>query len=200
MSLYRPNPTRLWNRFDNVLNNSHKNDAAEQMAFKYRVLKHGQHTKQLTNKQQYARDVISNTMVCRNDVLICHPTSSSDVPGTIMMLCINPSDTVNGDQFIQQPRRNMGVDSNNFPDGYSNLNSAVFFPAPILSYTSPTLSWTFPPCNIPVLSANIYKDGAFLINVVNGTNSIEPTEIGIYTITSLNGNVSSIDGVGIFVN
>jgi hypothetical protein len=202
MSLYRPNPTRLWNRFDNnILDNSYQNAAEEQMAFKSRVLKHGQHTKQLTNKQQYARDVLQNTSICRNTATICHPTSSSDVPGNIMMLCTNPMDTVNGDQFIQQPRRNMGINSNNFPSGYSNLKSAIFFPAPILYYTSPILSWVFPPCNIPVLSVNIYKDNVFLLNVTNNVNSIETTEYGTgtYTITSLNGNVSSIDGDGISV-
>jgi len=168
------------------------------MAFKVLVLKHGQHSNRLTNNQQYAKNVISNTPVCRNNTLICNLTSSSDVPGNILMLCTNPADSINGDQFIQQPRRNMGNDSNNFPEGYSNLNSAIFFPAPILLYTSPMLSWVFPYCNIPVLSVNVYKNGVFLINVTNtnNTNSIKIIENGIYTVTSLNGSVLSIDGIG----
>ena len=123
---------------------------------------------------------------------LCHPTTDSDVPGTIMELCWNDGTPT------WHPRQQyiMTNSGNKWPTN-AILLSAVKPPPPVLSYNTlgsvTTLQWTQDESCILVTQFTIYENN-FPIQIVNGaTFSADITvdsETVVYIISS-NGNVYS---------
>jgi hypothetical protein len=78
-----------------------------------------------TNPNNSNLPLVGNTIVCNTGIL-CAPTSSSDVPGTVMNLCYNPAVPVIGynqpnrkrvDIGFKWPQRTWQPGDNGFPNG-----------------------------------------------------------------------------------
>ena len=107
----------------------------------------------------------------------CHPTTDSNVPGTIEDLCWNDGNPT----WYPRQRYVMTNSTDKWPVN-ATLLSAVRPTTPILEITvnsgSATLSWyTLYNC-LPVTSYNIYQNGQFLTNVLTTTYNIN-----IYNVT-----------------
>lgn len=75
----------------------------------------------------------------------CHPTSDSDVPGPVRLLCWNDG----AQTWYPRQRYVMTNSGNKWPEGYKGFVSGIKLPAPILTgvsvaLNSVDLSWTWP--------------------------------------------------------
>ena len=126
---------------------------------------------------------------------LCHPTSDSDVPGTIMDLCWNDGTPT----WYPRQRYIMTNSSNKWPIN-ATLLSAVKPPPPfIISYKTvnniTTLIWTQNESCMLVTKFTIYENN-FPIQIVNGTTfsadiNIKPNVIYTFYIIGSNGDVYS---------
>lgn len=96
---YSVDPPRTWNRFQRDVTQGITDQEREdrQTVAKCNVLQHRSTQERLTKKQMYARAVKRGrpaiqpqTTSCQGDGVICAPTSSSNVPGPIQMICYDP--------------------------------------------------------------------------------------------------------------
>ena len=106
----------------------------------------------------------------------CHPTTDSDVPGTIRELCWN-----DGTQTWYPRQRYVMTNSDNkWPVNAELLGSIQIYPPYITSITSNnniiTITWTFNDACLPASNFNIYQDRV-LIQTVLG--NIYTTEINV---------------------
>jgi hypothetical protein len=124
----------------------------------------------------------------------CHPTTDSDVPGPIELLCWNDGNPT----FYPRQRYIMTNSTNKWPVN-AVLGSAVKPSTPILSVVVVnnivTLSWTFDFNCLPISRYNIYQDGQ-LIDNIDGTlrsYTIIINTIGTYSffITAENNGIMS---------
>ena len=123
----------------------------------------------------------------------CHPTTDSNVPGTIQDLCWNDGNPT----WYPRQRYVMTNSTDKWPVN-ATLLSAVRPTTPILEITVncnvATLSWyTLYDC-LPVTSYNIYKNGQFLTNVFTTTYNIDiynDNSIAQFYVVALNGLIVS---------
>ena len=128
----------------------------------------------------------------------CSPTSDSDVPGRIQLLCWNNKLQT----YYPKTRLNMNNSTNKWPVNYKAFTSAVTPYPPILnsSYNIDsniiTLTWTdkSSPC-LPISTYNIYQNGILIDSVSSSVNTIQLIiTSGIsdtFYVTALSGNYES---------
>jgi len=141
------------------------------------------------------QNICTGEMTSHQTDTLCHPTSDSDVPGTIMELCWNDGTPT----WYPRQRYVMTNSGNKWPIN-ATLLSAVKPPPPvIISYKIVnniiTLIWTQNESCLSVTKFTIYKNN-FPIQIVNGTIfsadiTIEPNIIYTFYIISSNADVYS---------
>jgi len=148
-----------------------------------------------TTEIQDGGNLVCNVVVnpCTQEVVkrtksqqLCNPTSDSDVPGQIQLLCWNDGTQT----WYPRQRYIMPTSGTSWPEGYKGFVSALKPAAPVLTIDSisnnyVTLSWTVinNDC-IPISSFNIYDNGvliqvvlypsltATVYNLFNSTNNV----------------------------
>ena len=106
----------------------------------------------------------------------CAPTSDSNVPGPIILLCWNNRQQT----YYPKTRRTMNNSTSKWPVNYKGFTSAVTPYPPILDYNFNTsmsiitLTWVDKnnPC-LPISTYNIYQNGILIETVSYPTNSVQ---------------------------
>lgn len=139
--------------------------------------------------------------VCTGEIIrqptdiICHPTSDSDVPGSIMELCWNDGTPT----WYPRQRYIMTNSTNKWPVN-ATLLSAINIPAPVVSVTNigyeVTLTWKQDETCLPVTEFIIYEDD-IPIKIVSGTTfsttvTVENCIIYTFYIVGTNGTIISV--------
>lgn len=128
----------------------------------------------------------------------CHPTTDSDVPGTIQDLCWNDGNPT----WYPRQRYVMSNSTDKWPVN-AIVGSAVKPSTPILSVITncklATLSWNFDFECLPITSYNIYQNGEFIANINGSANSYSVfLDAGTYSFSIIgvnNGIFSDISNV-----
>ena len=98
---------------------------------------------------------------------LCHPTTDSDVPGTIQDLCWNDGTQT----WFPRQRYIMSNSGNKWPTNAKLVSAIKIYPPVITSIISgfdiTTIVWSFDSSCLPVTSFNIFQNG-ILINIVPG--------------------------------
>jgi hypothetical protein len=136
--------------------------------------------------------------LCTGEVIMpikldnCNPTTDSDVPGAIELLCWNDGNPT----WYPRQRYIMNNSTDKWPVN-AVLESAIKPSTPILSATIDcnvaTLSWYSEFECLPVTSYNIYQNGEFLVNILKNSYSLT-LEYSIdynFNIIALNGTIAS---------
>ena len=129
---------------------------------------------------------------------LCNPTSDSDVPGQIQLLCWNDGTQT----WYPRQRYIMPTSGTKWPVGYKGFVSAYTFIGPELSVgniqcgLSVPLEWTFLDSTCaPITSFNIYQNDVLILNVpVSQTSvTINETTAGTYSfyVTSVFNDIES---------
>ena len=160
-----------------------------------------------TTEIQDGGNLVCNVVVnpCTQEVVkrtksqqLCNPTSDSDVPGQIQLLCWNDGTQT----WYPRQRYTMGNSGTSWPEGYKGFVSAITFIGPVLSVgniqcgLSVPLEWTFLDSTCaPITSFNIYQNDVLILNVpVSQTSvTINETIAGMYNfyVTSLSNDTES---------
>jgi hypothetical protein len=160
-----------------------------------------------TTEIQDGGNLVCNVVVnpCTQEVVkrtksqqLCNPTSDSDVPGQIQLLCWNDGTQT----WYPRQRYTMGNSGTKWPQGYKGFVSAYTFIGPVLSVgniqcgLSVPLEWTFLDSTCaPITGFNIYQDDILILNVpVSQTSvTINETTDGTYSfyVTSLFNDIES---------
>ena len=160
-----------------------------------------------TTEIQDGGNLVCNVVVnpCTQEVVkrtksqqLCNPTSDSDVPGQIQLLCWNDGTQT----WYPRQRYTMGNSGTSWPEGYKGFVSAYTFIGPVLSVgniqcgLSVPLEWTFLDSTCaPITSFNIYQNDVLILNVpVSQTSvTINETTAGTYSfyVTSLSNDIES---------
>lgn len=120
-------------------------------------------------------NLVCNTVVnpCSGEIIEqtsgqpCHPTTDSDVPGQVQLLCWNSK----LETWYPRQRYFMSNSGTKWPQNYKALISALKpSPPTIISYSNTsntvTINWNFIDNNcIPISSFNIYQNGVLIKNV-----------------------------------
>lgn len=105
--------------------------------------------------------------------LICNPTYCSDVPGSPIYLCWNPS--INS--WFPKPRYFMNTSGNKWPEGYKFFVSAVKPLPPTITLSSGILNWNYVESEVvPTSRYNIFVNGTLKDSV--------PYTVTTYTLVS----------------
>ena len=158
-----------------------------------------------TTEIQDGGNLVCNVVVnpCTQEVVkrtksqqLCNPTSDSDVPGQIQLLCWNDGTQT----WYPRQRYTMGNSGTSWPEGYKGFVSALTLEPPVLTLDSSnnnsiTLSWTAISSDcMPISSFNIYQNGVLISNVLYPTNIITIDNLfGSYSfyVTSISNSTQS---------
>jgi hypothetical protein len=124
----------------------------------------------------------------------CNPTTDSDVPGPIELLCWNDGNPT----WYPRQRYVMSNSTDKWPVN-AVLGSAIRPSTQVLSITTnfgiAELSWYSTTECLPITSYNIFQDNIFLVNLNGSLNSynvtIDETNIHTFYIVALNGTIES---------
>jgi hypothetical protein len=142
-------------------------------------------------------NVCTGELIRQPTDIICHPTTDSDVPGSIMELCWNDGNPT----WYPRQRYVMTNSGNKWPVNYKLLVSAVSIPPPTIVSSNIidnklTLNWTQDERCIPAAEFTIYEND-IPIKIVTGTTFtatiLLPFENGeyIFYIISSNSTIMS---------